>query len=141
MPWFAATVFLKMPVFLECDRCTACCRWPGQVRLVPGEVERIAAYLGVSADEFIQGHTRLTQQRDGLALLDQASGACAWLRGDDCQINPVKPQQCRDFPNLWSFPGASEICRAKPVEVTLEEWRVRIRAATGRTEIPTWPPT
>ncbi len=107
---------------------------------MPGEVERIAAHLGISTDEFIQQHTRLTQQRDGLALLDQASGACAWLRGDDCQINPVKPQQCRDFPNLWSFPGASEICRAKPVEVTLEEWRVRIRAATGRTEIPTWPP-
>ncbi|NJM55265.1 MAG: hypothetical protein HC841_04560 [Verrucomicrobiae bacterium] len=28
-----------MPIFHECQRCTACCRWPGQVRLTgPGAV-------------------------------------------------------------------------------------------------------
>ncbi len=121
-----------MPIFLECDRCTACCRWPGQVRLAEGEVERIAAHVGMAVEEFIQNHTRLTHRRDGLALLDQASGACAWLAGDECRINPVKPQQCRDFPNLWTFPGAAEVCRAKPVEVSPEEWQARVRAATGR---------
>lgn len=121
-----------MPIFLECDRCTACCRWPGQVRLAEGEVERIAEHVGLSADEFIQNHTRLTVQRDGLALLDQAGGACAWLEGDNCRLQPVKPQQCRDFPNLWTFPGASSVCRAKPIEVTTAEWVERVRATTGR---------
>lgn len=121
-----------MPIFLECDRCTACCRWPGQVRLAPGELERIAAHLGMTDEGFIASHTRLTVQRNGLALMDQSSGACEWLDGDACRINPVKPQQCRDFPNLWNFPEASGKCQAKPVEVTPEEWTARILAATGR---------
>jgi hypothetical protein len=44
----------------------------------------------------------------------------------------VKPQQCRDFPNLWSFPGFEKVCRAKPVTVTADEWRRRVSQATGR---------
>ena len=125
-----------MPIFLECDRCTACCRWPGQVRLAPGEVERIAAFLGLSSQTFIQAHTRLTQQRDGLALLDQAGGACAWLDGNQCRINSVKPQQCRDFPNLWNFPGSEKLCRARPVDVSAEEWKLRVFRATGKRVTP-----
>lgn len=54
-------------------------------------------------------------QRDGLALLDQADGACFFLEGNDCRIQPVKPQQCRDFPNQWNFPGWRERCEATPV--------------------------
>ena len=61
-----------MPIFWECDRCTACCRWPGQVRLTDADVTRIAAYLQLTEAEFIQGHTRINAQRNGLALLDQA---------------------------------------------------------------------
>ena len=121
-----------MPIFLECDRCTACCRWPGQVRLAPGEVERIAEHLGITADAFIQQHTRLTHQRDGLALLDKSDGTCQWLAGHECRIQAVKPQQCRDFPNLWRSPETMEKCQAKPVEVTPGEWITRVRAATGR---------
>ncbi|MEJ0090969.1 MAG: hypothetical protein WDM80_14655 [Limisphaerales bacterium] len=32
-----------MPIFYECQRCTACCRWPGQVRLADVEITRLAA--------------------------------------------------------------------------------------------------
>ncbi len=32
-----------MPIFWECDRCTACCRWPGQVPWTEADVTRIAA--------------------------------------------------------------------------------------------------
>lgn len=54
-----------MPIFWECDRCTACCRWPGQVRLTEADVARIAAYLQWTETEYIQGHTRLNFQRNG----------------------------------------------------------------------------
>ena len=30
-------------------------------------------------------------------------------------INEVKPQQCRDFPNKWNFPGWRQVCEAIPV--------------------------
>lgn len=121
-----------MPIFYECDRCTACCRWPGQVRLNDAEIASVAAHLGMVESEFIQRFTRINAARNGLALQDHPDGSCIFLEGGNCRIQPVKPQQCRDFPNLWNFPGFEVVCRAKPVEVDPSEWRRRVQAATGR---------
>lgn len=112
-----------MPIFYECDRCTACCRWPGEVRLDDGSIARIAAFLGMPEYQFIQQHTRLTEDRRGLALQDKPNGECVFLRGGDCAIQPVKPRQCREFPNLWNFPGFEKVCRAKPRDVAPEEYQ------------------
>lgn len=121
-----------MPIFHECQRCTACCRWPGQVRLSEGEITRLATFLGLEEAGFIQSHTRLSRDRRGLALMDQPDGSCIFLTGGDCAVQPVKPQQCRDFPNLWNFPGFEQTCRAIPRLVSAEEHQQLIAAATGR---------
>ena len=123
---------MPVPIFHECQRCTACCRWPGQVRLTDAEIARIAAYLGLSESEFIERHTRLRGDRKGLSLLEKPNGECEFLVGNDCFIQPVKPQQCRDFPNLWNFPGFEKVCHAIPRDVSPDEWRRRIQGATGR---------
>jgi len=123
-----------MPIFHECQRCTACCRWPGQVRLREGELARLAAHLGMSEHDFIQQFMRLRPDRLGLALKEQPDGACIFLAGNECTVQPVKPQQCRDFPNLWNFPGFEKTCRAIPHEVTADEFRRRVAGATGRAE-------
>lgn len=106
-------------VYYQCQRCTNCCKWPGFVKLTEQDIVNIAAWLGVSEYEFIQSHTRLRPLRDGLALIDQEDGACIFLEGGDCAIQPVKPVQCRGFPNTWNFPGWREVCEA--VEVSVEE--------------------
>jgi hypothetical protein len=121
-----------VPIYYECDRCTACCRWPGQVRLLEEEITRLAEFLGMSEHEFIQRHTRLRADRRGLSLLEKSNGECEFLDGNDCRVQPVKPQQCRDFPNLWNFPGWREICRAISHEVSAEEYWERLRAAPKR---------
>jgi len=121
-----------MPIFLECQRCTACCRWPGQVKLTDDEIIRLASFKRLTEHDFIQRFTRLRSDRRGLSLLDKSNGECVFLDGDNCAVEPVKPQQCRDFPNLWSFPGARKSCRAIPREVSEEEWRKLIRETTGR---------
>jgi Fe-S-cluster containining protein len=112
-----------MPIFYECQRCTACCRWPGQVRLTEEEIARLAAFEGLSEFDFIQEYTRLTQDRRGLALKDKANGECIFLEGNDCAVQPVKPKQCRDFPNLWNFPGFEKICKALPKTVSAAEYQ------------------
>jgi hypothetical protein len=121
-----------VPIFLECQRCTACCRWPGQVRLTDSEISRLAVFKGLPETEFIQHFTRLTQDRRGLALMDQPDGACIFLVDGNCAVQAVKPQQCRDFPNLWSFPGAELLCKAKPRQVDAAEYQQLIIQATGR---------
>ena len=123
-----------MPVFYECQRCTACCRWPGQVRITDAEISRMAVHLGLDEHAFIQRYTRLRGDRQALVLMDKPNGECIFLEGGNCAVQPVKPQQCRDFPNLWHYPGAEQMCRAKPLDVSVAEFRRRVSAATGRPE-------
>ncbi|MDX1950922.1 MAG: YkgJ family cysteine cluster protein [Verrucomicrobiota bacterium] len=121
-----------MPIFYECDRCSACCRWPGEVRISAEEITRIASHLNLTEHDFIQQHTRLSSNRQGLALADKENGECAFLEAGSCAIQEVKPQQCREFPNLWNFPGFEKICKAVPRQVDEATYRELIFKATGR---------
>jgi len=94
--------------------------------LSDAEITRLAEFQGVSEHDFIQQFTRLRQDRLGLALQEKPDGACIFLEGNDCAVQPVKPRQCREFPNLWNFPGFEKICHALPREVTEDEYQRRI---------------
>lgn len=87
------------------------------MKLSDNEIARLAAFLDLSEFDFIQRYTRLRSDRRGLALQDKENGECIFLQGRDCVVQPVKPQQCRDFPNAWNFPGFQKICRAVPREI------------------------
>ncbi len=101
--------------YYVCQRCTACCRWPGDVILEEGEAEKIAGYLDLTLDEFVQKHTKLSANRRHLSLLDYENHTCVWLDGNDCSLQAVKPRQCAGFPNEWNFKGWKSHCEARPV--------------------------
>ena len=105
---------MKPPKSL-CERCTNCCRWPGDVKVSDKEITSIASYLKMPEELFIEQYTRLRANRRGLSLIDQPDGACIFLDGQDCKIQSVKPLQCRGFPNAWNFPGWRDICMATEV--------------------------
>ncbi|MGN6641675.1 MAG: YkgJ family cysteine cluster protein, partial [Verrucomicrobiota bacterium] len=63
-------------------------------------------------------------------------GECIFLEGDDCSVQSVKPQQCRDFPNLWNFPGFEKVCHAIPRQVGQEEFERLVAKASGREPQP-----
>jgi len=92
------------------------------------EIERMTSFLGHSENEFVERYTRLTANRSGLTLSDKANGECIFPSGIDCRIQPVKPKQCRAFPNLWNFPGFERICRARPIDLGAAEYEQRIAA-------------
>ncbi len=96
------------------------------------EIGRMATFLQLSEREFVQRYTRLTNDRRGLALQDKLGGSCVFLEGENCAVQSVKPQQCRDFPNLWNFPGFEKTCRALPRVVGEKEYARLVEAATGR---------
>ena len=107
-----ATVQLDPDVYYVCQRCTACCKWPGDVRLEDHDVPRIAGFLGLAEIEFVEAYTRLRGNRQGLSLMEKANHECIMLDGAACRIHPVKPDQCAGFPNRWNSPGWREICKA-----------------------------
>lgn len=102
-------------IWYQCDRCLACCKWPGDVRVEDDEIESIAKFLNMEVDDFIQKHTRLRMNRNGLSLLEKDNHECSMLENGGCKIQDVKPFQCKGFPNKWNFPGWQKVCQAKPV--------------------------
>ena len=99
-----------------CQRCTNCCRWPGEVRLLPDESAKIATFLGLTEDAFVAQYTQLREDRLGLCLTNEPDGACTMLAGRDCRIQGAKPYQCTGFPNTWRFPGWRDVCEAIPLQ-------------------------
>ena len=99
----------------ECTRCGACCRWAGDVCIETDEIREISRFLDMDEQVFIDTCCRLRANRRGLSIRDAEDGACMMLTKDGCRINPVKPRQCRDFPNKWNFPGWRDLCRAREV--------------------------
>ena len=108
-------------IYYQCQRCTNCCRWPGDVKVTEDEITQIAGFLNMPRDEWIERYTRLRADRRGLSIIDRPDHSCIFLEGMDCVINEVKPQQCRDFPNKWNFPGWRQVCEAIPVEIKAPE--------------------
>ena len=66
-----AGVWLDPDTYYRCQRCTACCRWPGDVRLGDDEIPRNAAFLGMTEEAFIQTHTRLRSEEHTSELQSQ----------------------------------------------------------------------
>ncbi|MCL2104956.1 MAG: YkgJ family cysteine cluster protein, partial [Kiritimatiellaeota bacterium] len=74
---------------LSCQRCGACCRVPGYVALGPGEVETIAAFLGMDVYAFTERYTKFMLNRRGLSLTEQENGHCIFLQADNiCRVQP-----------------------------------------------------
>jgi Fe-S-cluster containining protein len=105
-----------MSLYYQCQRCTACCRIPGFVRITEAEVTAIATQLGLGEADFIERFTRLTPQRTGLALIDKPDGECFFLENGGCLLQAAKPAQCVGFPNTWNYPGWQKTCQAIPIE-------------------------
>lgn len=84
------------------------------MRLSAAEADAIASHLGREPRDFIEHYTDVTEDRRSLTLVEGADGSCIMLTADNlCRINPVKPRQCRDFPERWRFPGFEALCQAR----------------------------
>ena len=97
----------------QCVRCGNCCRWSGYVRITQGEVDLIAGYLDMTISDFIDKYTRLTSDRRGLSLIEKPDGSCIFFEESPnlCEINDVKPIQCRNFPLIWNFEDWEQECK------------------------------
>lgn len=81
------------------------------MRVSDAEIAQIAAFLGMSEQDFMDRDADVAPDRRGLVLKSRADGACAWLSEDNlCRINPVKPRKCATFPFEWRNADSEEVC-------------------------------
>ncbi|MFN3921569.1 MAG: YkgJ family cysteine cluster protein [Caldimicrobium sp.] len=84
----------------ECKRCGACCQGESTVSLSDKEIERIANFLHLTIEEFIQKYILFKgNKRKEMRTKD---GYCIFFdkRERICKIHPVKPERCKE----WPFP-------------------------------------
>ena len=92
-----------------CRRCNECCRQPGFVYVSSSEAEAIASFLKISAFDFVNQYCDLKDRRQ-LVLKKNPDESCIFLSAEGCSIHPVKPSQCRDFPNKWRTVNSFDYC-------------------------------
>lgn len=74
----------------------------------------MAQALGLTVDDFIAFYTRLTHDRQALALIERADGSCIFLDAQNhCLIQATKPKQCREYPNRWRSAVLDAVCQAQ----------------------------
>ncbi|MBI4397994.1 MAG: YkgJ family cysteine cluster protein [Candidatus Omnitrophica bacterium] len=103
------TAWLSHLSEFECQRCLKCCTNPGYIYVLEEEVQPISNYLGLSGFKFVNQYCDLIE-KPRLTLKTHPDGTCVMLKGNTCQIHPVKPKQCRDFPVRWRTKDAREYC-------------------------------
>jgi Fe-S-cluster containining protein len=95
----------------HCRQCGECCRGEGVVKVTEEEISRIADYLGISGEEFKEKWIRATFF-NGYWLQEKPNQDCIFLEGNQCSIQPVKPEQCRTFPFSWDNLDSIKTCPA-----------------------------
>lgn len=87
------------------------------MRITRDEVTRIAAYLNLEEDAFLERYCREPEIRShreagDLWLIDRPGPEmdCIFLENNLCAINPVKPVQCIGFPLKWRTPDVMDYC-------------------------------
>lgn len=79
----------------DCLDCGNCCKTTGPL-FTNSDVERIAKYLRLRPQQFIEKYLRVDEENDHVLQ----SVPCAFLDSENyCSIYEVRPKACREFPH------------------------------------------
>ncbi|MBD5642097.1 MAG: YkgJ family cysteine cluster protein [Desulfovibrio sp.] len=85
-----------MEIF-ECRMCGHCCEGKGGIVVGQDELERLAAFTGLTVKEF--GERYCSLENGKLKLSTGADGYCVFFNpGQGCGVHEAKPDVCRAWP-------------------------------------------
>ncbi len=87
----------------QCQRCGGCCKGESTVSLSQEEIERIARYLGLSGENFLEKYAvRKDINRIEMKVFQ---GYCIFFDQHQkiCLIHSVKPEKCKEWPFVYAF--------------------------------------
>jgi Fe-S-cluster containining protein len=90
---------------IDCRECAECCR-VGETQIVERDAERLARFLGISGQRFVEEYT--TVDDDGAPILRRNEGGCVFLDGNECTVYEARPGNCERFPHLLRGSGSLE---------------------------------
>lgn len=99
-----------------CTQCGDCCKGYGGTYVAEADIEAIAQFVGISADQLRTSHC--VQSGGRLVLSQRPDGYCIFWDGN-CTIHDVKPRMCRNWPFIQS------------VVMDPSNWRIMARVCPG----------
>jgi hypothetical protein len=107
---------------IDCTECGNCCK-TSTAGVSDGDIERLARYLHITAEQFIADYT-MVEEDEGKAvrILKFRQGAgCVFLDGERCSVYEERPGVCRRYPHLvrgngsiasrmWQFVDRASVC-------------------------------
>jgi Fe-S-cluster containining protein len=87
---------MTIPVF-DCRMCGHCCQGQGGIVASAPELERLAAFMGLSVEEFRDRYTQAQGKKTVLRCGED--GFCVFFDAEKaCTVHPAKPDVCRAWP-------------------------------------------
>jgi uncharacterized protein len=88
--------FQKAIDLFECTQCGICCQGEGGIYLSQEEIERIALFINLSQQNFIE---KFCLKKNGKVYIHiREDGYCHFSQKGRCTIHEVKPAPCRQWP-------------------------------------------
>ncbi len=88
---------------IDCRECAECCR-VGEVELSDRDIEKLARFLGLPVNEFVEKF--VMEGEDGDRILRRSQAGCVFLQGNDCTVYEARPANCDRFPHLLRGAGS-----------------------------------
>jgi uncharacterized protein len=92
---------------IDCRSCANCCK-VAETDVTRRDIARLARYLGVTEQAFIEEYTTTSAFEQKEPILRRRDNGCIFLDGNDCTIYDARPDTCRDFPHLIRGAGSFE---------------------------------
>jgi len=122
---------------IDCTQCGNCCL-TSTTGVSGRDIERLAAHLGVTREQFIAEYTAKDAEEGGLNLRFSQESGCVFLEGKRCRVYEARPAICVRYPHLvrgngsiasrmWSIVDRASLCPIvyNSLEAFKEELRFR----------------
>lgn len=88
---------------IDCTTCANCCRVT-EVGINERDIERLAKFLGLSPQEFLDDFTQRAES--GELILKRNESGCIFLQKNLCSVYEARPRNCANFPHLVRGEGS-----------------------------------
>lgn len=115
-------------IIFECKKCGHCCEGIGGIILSGFDIVRLAKYLNVAAEKFVENYAEKHGLKTRLISVD---GKCVFFKRDSgCSVHEAKPDICRAWPYFKgnmedgiSLQMAKEYCPGIYSECSFDEFK------------------